>query len=317
MKRPRIDDETDFAAFRQGEDFANTFMLYLAKKHKNDCISVLEKTNINNKIIVSSLRVKVKYIKHIDNDHSNYNSGMFIDFANEIILIKEALYNVLKNCLQNKNVRHTLLLVHIIFHEAKVNHTNILIFDNKKKTVERFEPHGWEVSQIMFGKENDERINILLTTYFEEFNYRYIEPSTFCPTMKAGPQILSVLENKDKMQKGFCQTWSLWYADFRLTYPDISINDVSTKMTKLYKQNKQLLSNFIINFAEFVYNNQNNMQIPECTVNIMDQKMGGTKYKKTLIKKKLIRRKSIKRKSIKRKSIKRKTKTKVIYRAII
>lgn len=313
MKRPRT-DETDFAAFRRGEDFANTFMLYLAKKHKNDCISVLEKTNINNEIIVSSLHDE--YIIHVNN-HSNYNSGIFIDFANEIILIKEALYNVLKNCLQNKNVRHTLLLVHIIFQDAKVNHTNILIFDNNKKTVERFEPHGWEVSQIMFGKENDERINILLKTYFQKFNYRYIEPFTFCPTMKAGPQILSFYENKDKMQQGFCQTWSLWYADFRLTYPDISINELSEKMTKLYAQNKQLLSNFILQFVEFVYNNQQqDLQIPENLINLIDQKMGGTKYKKTLIKK-LIRRKSIKRKSIKRKSNKRKTKTKVIYRAII
>lgn len=128
-------------------------------------------------------------------------------------------------------------------------HANTLIIDKKNKTIERFEPHG--------SHEYDSKLDEDLKELFKEF--KYIPPLEFCPYYGPqaieGQQVPDIPTIKEETEKktckchikrksktdpeGYCEPWSLWYADMRLSYPDIPIKElVVTGIQKIQRKNK-------------------------------------------------------------------------------
>lgn len=92
-------------------------------------------------------------------------------------------------------------------------HANIIICDKVEKTVERFEPNGFSpIEQDMTFGIISEQIDIKLSEYFSQYSYTYIPPKDFCP--KIGIQSLESIFYKNT---GFCVSWSIIYAEERLT----------------------------------------------------------------------------------------------------
>lgn len=104
------------------------------------------------------------------------------------------------------------------------SHGNIIIIDFKNKEIERFEPNG---SDYPFGfNYNPELLDDILIKRFNKLliGYHYFKPIDFLP--KIGFQRLELTEHF-KTKKigdpgGFCSAWSIWYADMRVKYDDVT-----------------------------------------------------------------------------------------------
>lgn len=237
--------------YRKGDEFANTFLLYLASKHLNDCIPVLD--NLNDNKTVVEYNYKNDTVHESDKEEAkSMNSSIFIAPEEQVLLIKKELEDKFLDCISSK-ARFILMLLNIV---GPRSHSNILIFDTTKKTVERFDPQGWQGAQLVFGEHNDNMINTVIKKYVSGLGYIYISPQQACPKMQLGPQGFSEHGITDPRKRGFCQSWSMWYADYRLTFPNIKLNKINENMIKIYQRNPNELRTFIYNFTEFVYRNR-------------------------------------------------------------
>ena len=134
-------------------------------------------------------------------------------------------------------------------------HMNFLLFDLKKRTMERFEPNGSITAEDAIGKLNKEAVlERRLAASAKAHNYTYIATMEFCPRL--GPQALQdaqALFTEIGDTEGFCSFWSLWYADRRLRYPDMAPQDLLQGLMNVLSDEKNL-TKFIRNFAEFIEN---------------------------------------------------------------
>ena len=128
----------------------------------------------------------------------------------------------------------------------KTLHANILIYDFKNMTVERFEPYG-NSSMI----END--VDIVLE---EELTWntglKYLRPKDYLPY--SGFQTISDENNPNNKKAGdfggFCLAWCLWYLETKIKNPEV---DSKTLVFKLI--NKIVKSD--LKFSEYIRNYSN------------------------------------------------------------
>ena len=128
-------------------------------------------------------------------------------------------------------------------------HANALFIDKKEKTVERFEPHGTRAYTV-FKDYHYEELDKTLSLYFTERHaLTYVSPVAFCPYL--GPQSVEHYIN----QSGYCAAWSLWFADMRLTYPDMPRDQITRSMfDKLHEMmGKGTADEYLLNYAKQVY----------------------------------------------------------------
>ena len=128
----------------------------------------------------------------------------------------------------------------------KMLHANILIYDFKSMTVERFEPYG---NSSMIENTIDDILEEELTW---NTGLKYLRPKDYLPY--AGFQTLSD-ENNPANKKagdfgGFCLAWCLWYLETRLKNPAV---DSKTLVSKLI----QKISNSDLRFNEYIRNYSN------------------------------------------------------------
>ena len=139
-------------------------------------------------------------------------------------------------------------------------HLNVLIYDIKRKILTRYEPHGCGHS-INYNQESLENyLNSIFTTFllppgskyysiYNTCNYRGFQIFQRCSEYFAGIEW-------DKIRKkdmGFCLSWSLFFLDMKLKYPDISNKMLENKIFD-YFQDKNLftpykLTRFIHEYA--------------------------------------------------------------------
>ena len=130
-------------------------------------------------------------------------------------------------------------------------HANALFIDKKEKTAERYEPHGARSYQI-FDDFEYEKFDKNLGSYLKKkYGLEYIPPSNFLPAL--GPQSFEHYID----ESGYCATWSLWYIDMRLSYPNISREKLVLGMfDKVHDmlRDPAILTRYLVNYAKQVYN---------------------------------------------------------------
>lgn len=129
------------------------------------------------------------------------------------------------------------------------SHANIILIDNTKKTIERFEPNGAKYPRGL--NYNDDLLDDILINKFKYLisDYNYFRPKDYLPNV--GFQLLESSENikckKISDPNGFCAVWCTWWIEMRL-------------MNKLVKRDKLALEliNIIklrnINFKDMIRN---------------------------------------------------------------
>jgi len=144
--------------------------------------------------------------------------------------------------------------LYMISTDEKERHMNFLLFNLHDKTMERFEPNGHIISKNKLGEKLRERqLEKRLRHSARRHGYKYIPTKAFCPRL--GPQVLQEAEKAFKEigePEGFCAFWSLWYADRRLRYPNLSSKELIEKLL-IALNKKGNLKRFISSFATFIH----------------------------------------------------------------
>jgi len=230
-------------------------MLYLLKRHKDDCAPFTRFVNEDPYLDLSLFYTCLL----------NKNNKPIYKILYPGSLKEKAFFNNIQKCIDMKK-RFIILPLTVVppSCDSANSHANIMIFDTKKKTIERFETYG--------GKQfSDEKIFIDFDNKFDKLitkhiKYKYLRPKDICP--KIGFQLLeerSIDHNIASIRKGdpggFCAAWSFWYADLRMTYPNIEQKKLQHKAISIIKNNPITFRKFIRNYAQFILNERNKLYI--------------------------------------------------------
>lgn len=145
-------------------------------------------------------------------------------------------------------------------------HANILIFDLKNNICERFEPYGLQFSRTsnkhkfsnvfssLVSQLLDKKMNVVL----KRNKIKYIPPSKYCPDKSF--QVYNNLYNTNNINNkdpdGYCGAWSIWWADLRLSNPDIPYNKLYDLALNKIKTSNLGFKKFIRNYSIFLTNNR-------------------------------------------------------------
>ena len=154
--------------------------------------------------------------------------------------------------MNNKDVYY--IAIPIGIETSTGSHANILFWDKRNNTIERFEPNG---SNYPMGMNyNPELLDSLLINKFTQYNpdIKYIPPYNFLPTI--GFQIYENLET-DRCKKigdpnGFCAVWCIWWVYQRMININSNImqKDIANHMIEKIKIDGDSFKTIIRNFSK-------------------------------------------------------------------
>jgi hypothetical protein len=131
------------------------------------------------------------------------------------------------------------------------SHAGYLIYDKNNNEIERFEPHGATTPPGLYYNPNllDEILESKFKTIDETI--KYIKPKEYLP--KVGFQLMDISENKKRKigdPSGFCALWCIWYVDMRLTYSDMSRNELVDMLMSTIRSKNISYRNMIRNYGK-------------------------------------------------------------------
>lgn len=158
--------------------------------------------------------------------------------------------------------RFILLPVVIYWENCKADesHVNMIIIDKKQKTIERFD--SLQLRYTEQHMDTIDKFDMELETLIQNssLEYIYYRPPDFCPSI-----MFQDLEENDLSKGikspalktdifGYCGIWSLWYAEMRLKYPDLTQSKLITKAIKILKSDKHSLRTFVRSYSKEIIN---------------------------------------------------------------
>ncbi|ATZ80688.1 ankyrin repeat/calcium channel domain-containing protein [Bodo saltans virus] len=136
------------------------------------------------------------------------------------------------------------------------SHAGYIIYDVKKKEIERFETYGG--GNTLYGTYyNPELLDSLLEVKFKDIDddIKYIKPFDFLP--KIGFQLFDIVDKQHKKigdPIGFCALWSIWYVDMRLSYHQIPRDKLVKILISIIKKENLSFKNVIRNYSADIVN---------------------------------------------------------------
>lgn len=169
-------------------------------------------------------------------------------YSNTEYYIHPYLNNLINTERRNKNKRFAIVFLSLIYDQ--VLHANVLIYDFKNLTVERFEPYG---NTSLIENNVDDLLEEELTW---STGLKYLRPKDFLPF--AGFQTISdetnLINTKAGDFGGFCLAWCLWYIETRIKNSEV---DPKTLVLKLINK----LNKMEYKFSEHIRNYSNKINI--------------------------------------------------------
>lgn len=252
---PKIEDlqlEVDEGIFMKGCYYTGSTLdilyglVYLYSLNKNIGF-VLEYPLVDNNKLID-------YYKQL-----GINQNYKLEFSNiEIIWVyQKIIYPTnFDSILQNKLTKdYNFIVIPLGIDTPNGSHANIIIIDNLKQTVERFEPNGKYEPRGL--KYNENLLDDILKNKFSLLlpKYKYLSPNDYLPIV--GFQLLEITET-DKCKKigdpnGFCAVWCVWWTSMRIKNKKVDQSKLATELIKIIKfkniQFKNLIRNFSINIT--------------------------------------------------------------------
>ena len=196
--------------------------------------------------------------KSVEDFYKNMGVNMEfkLDFINSMILWSyQKIYfpDYFDTALQkliNKNI--SVIVIPIGIQTSQGAHTNILFWNLKNNTIDRFEPNG-NNPPINFNYNPDVLDNILLQK-FKKFkkDIIYQSPKDYLPNI--GFQMIENLESEKCKRigdpNGFCTVWSIWYCYQKLLNLKISSNELVDQLINNIKLEGKSFKNLIRNFSK-------------------------------------------------------------------
>ncbi len=152
------------------------------------------------------------------------------------------LNNIINSTRRSNKKRFAAVFISLIY--DKMLHANVLVYDFKNMTVERFEPYG-NTMGIDGGIDDVLEEELTWNT-----GLRYIRPDDYLPV--AGFQTVSDETNSINKKAGdfggFCLAWCLWYLETRLKNPDVTskllVDKVINKISKMDLKFSEYIRNY-------------------------------------------------------------------------
>lgn len=193
--------------------------------------------------IYGNRQIYVQNPKSFDKGNKNYGKDRF-----GTLYVHKFLDKKIKDCFKTDK-RFVVILLNTYM--IGPPHANVLIYDKKHKSIERFDPNGYNKTSM--GSYQNKVMDKDIKKYFESITKinNYIAPIDFCPTWKEwktssiAHQRIQSLE-KFKEFKGSCATWTLWYIDLRLLNPNVSRESIIKKSIKDINEGSSSFTSFII-----------------------------------------------------------------------
>ena len=164
------------------------------------------------------------------------------------------MINVVVNNVRRENNYDYILLFLSLDLDNDLRHANIILYDIKNLTIERFEPYGSDIIK----SEIDELLEESLTW---NTGFKYLSPNDYLP--KPGYQLLAnendLLNLKIGDFGGFCLVWCIWYVEHRIKNPTIDLKSLNKKTLEKLLQNDNSLSEFIRNYSNKLFEQKINI----------------------------------------------------------
>ena len=168
------------------------------------------------------------------------------------IIVPTNFWNTLKECLDKPGIRF--IIFKFIFRCADTAHANFMVYDLKFKSLERFEPHGTTLFSFscISASVDDMILDLFIKNMGKEFIKNYYKPLDFCP--KLNVQAIEGFELLDDKGDpgGFCTSWSYFYADLRLSNPEIDRKQLVTNLIYQLTYNEKSFREFIREYSIFL-----------------------------------------------------------------
>jgi hypothetical protein len=214
---------------------------------------IIENNDILFPIIDSQLLERASYNQY--NETLNFDKIITSNpvFPNEILFYSKDNYYIhpyLNNFVNSYKKRFLFINLTLVVDDTNY-HANIIIYDYKNTTIERFEPYGAYVTNKI--PDLDDILEEELTW---NTGFKYISPKDFMGHISF--QLVSDETNDNNKKhgdpEGYCLAWCYWYLETKLSNPDV---DSQILVHKLIKK----LNNLDIKFSEYIRNYANKLDI--------------------------------------------------------
>lgn len=246
-------------------------------------------TNFFDKIIYNSITLNPNQVCSLESIHI-LDYFITINFTNLEIIIPETLKTSISICANfNPNIEFYIIPIKLIFHNGA--HSNVVIIDHKKLTIEFYEPHGivYSGSNTPFNIQNIiyTLIHFILHTLSnKEQIYTFENTHNTCPIG------LQAKQSESDPQSGHCLAWSLLFVHLKL----LNLTKTSDEIIKfLNKMDNKELDDYIKKYTGYIktisQNNNDNYKvysenkIPLTTLLTDQDKLQVKEYLKDLIQK--------------------------------
>lgn len=187
-----------------------------------------------------------KFDQVVQNTHIYYNfkNGLLtspINFTNKL--------NSLSDGYGQEKLRFGVIPVFLVGNQFTHAHSNVLIFDFKNKTCQRFEPYGFSTDDTKF----DTKMRNLLKS---KFNIRYLKPLKDEDFQETEEHQISISAKTAKKitddPGGYCAAWCIWYVDLKLKNPNLSRQELKDKINKKLNKLETSVRTLIRNYANYL-----------------------------------------------------------------
>lgn len=148
-------------------------------------------------------------------------------------------------------------------------HFNSILVDYQRKTVERFEPHGYKASWYHNYKLMDQKLESTFKKILPGFTY--ISPSEYISRIgfQGYDNVTAKFDTTQFVEMAYCVVWSFWYLDLRLSNPDLDLNRlVELAMLRIHERFSST-KKFIMAYANSILKPRDRI-LAECRINIDD-----------------------------------------------
>jgi hypothetical protein len=185
---------------------------------------VLSMYNRETRELISKLKNKTEIKNNICDIDSNQIEEIVLNLKNLDVFIKKNLYKQVSNCTK----RYKIIYIIIEFDDQR--HINILLIDNKKKRIERFD------TVCQYIKVMEKITNVILKKL--KINYKIIHPKKFIFSAK-------------RKDCGLCVPLSLLFIFLKIVY-DLNLDDIIRLLSSYNNKELFSISTWFINYLKSV-----------------------------------------------------------------
>jgi len=248
----KINNKVNFGLFNSDTVHSMIYTVNFIRKFKNLTVLIQETNKIQKQYDLWKLRM-------YHNNLSEYSNTLY----SLVELYTNLFYNILPHVIiwRSKSLhfihpnivyyiqkallkKYRFILIKItLMPNTSTNHANLLLYDDKRKEIYRFEPYGKSFSKAV--NHLDDKIKEIFKKALRS-EFKYYSPSDFLNNTSW--QTLSN-ENEDKVlgdPYGYCLAWCYWFLENKLNNPDIDIKVLMEKKLSLITNNNDDKSNKIL-----------------------------------------------------------------------